>query len=58
MLNGLFYFFKLDKNFSTFYSHFVSPLIIETEILITFLMLHRCCVGVCIMRKEMTGYRQ
>lgn len=50
MLNGLFYFFKLDKNFSTFYSHFVSPLIIETEIIITLQMLRDCCVGVFILR--------
>lgn len=51
MLNGLFYFFKLDKNFSTFYCHFGSPVMIEKKIIITLQMLRDCCVGVCILRK-------
>lgn len=51
MLNGLFYFFKLDKNFSTFYCHFISPVVIETKILITLQMLRNCCVGVFILSK-------
>lgn len=49
MLNGLFYFFKLDNYFSTFYCNFV--LSVETKIIITLQMLRHCCVGVCILRK-------
>lgn len=51
MRNGLFYFFKLDKNFNTFYCNSVLSVIVETKIIITLQKLRDCCVGVCIFRK-------